>query len=127
MARQMLNVQIAINLSANMGIDWLIHIDIDELFYVPGNSVIDHFIDLENRGISNVKYLNLESISTSFDASDFFKEIKHFKLHPSLLNLTQQNFIKNQVRYLNLPLYYLFYMNGKSAAKISKELLPVCS
>src|SRR5258707_6040459 len=35
MARQILNVDVALKMALELKIDWLLHIDIDELFYSP--------------------------------------------------------------------------------------------
>jgi len=124
MARQMLNVQIAIEMSLEIGIDWILHIDSDELFFCPGKEVNNHFQQMENRGLTAVQYLNFEAIVTQFEVRDFFKEMTFFKKHPALLISHQHEFIKTEQRYNSLPLYFLFYMIGKSSARINPELLP---
>jgi hypothetical protein len=120
----MLNVQIAIDMSLEMQINWLLHIDSDELFYCPNQNVNDHFQQMQAKGLTAVQYLNFEAIVTQFEVNDFFKEMVYFKKHPAVLSPHHHAFIKAQKRYANLPLYFLFYMIGKSAAKIESELLP---
>ena len=43
MARQILNVELAIRQCLIMNIDWIIHIDCDELFVVNRGTLDDHF------------------------------------------------------------------------------------
>ena len=50
MARQQLNVAVAIEASLILGIDWLLHIDVDEAFCSPGKRVEDHFRKLDEEG-----------------------------------------------------------------------------
>src|SRR5262245_16835753 len=46
-ARQPLNMAIALELASNDKIDWLLHIDADEVFYCPTfSNVNDHFAEL---------------------------------------------------------------------------------
>jgi hypothetical protein len=46
MARQQLCVEVALDLARQNDFDWLLHIDIDELFYSPNCSVKEHFMRL---------------------------------------------------------------------------------
>src|SRR4030095_16612518 len=62
MARQELNVEIAIRLSLERNIDWLLHIDIDELFYSKGQTVKEHFKSLSARRVQHISYVNYEAI-----------------------------------------------------------------
>ena len=43
MARQLLNAEHAMNLARAMGFHWLLHIDADELFYMPNGDAPAHF------------------------------------------------------------------------------------
>jgi len=60
-ARQQLNVCIALQLALKDGLQWILHIDIDELFYVtPPTTLKDHFAWLMANGIGQITYLNYE-------------------------------------------------------------------
>ena len=51
MARQLLNTEIANDMAVQMGISWLLHIDIDELFYFPDHDVKTHFSELDRKSV----------------------------------------------------------------------------
>jgi len=46
MARQILNVQLAMEMARRQGLGWLLNIDADELFYSPGQSAGEYFAAL---------------------------------------------------------------------------------
>jgi hypothetical protein len=121
MARQILNVNIAIRLSKEMNIDWLLNIDADELFYLEGESLHEHFTKLDSAKIDSISYHNHEAIPSSMNIENFFLEVNLFKKNFSLLNPTQRDVLnKNLVRGIT---YFNYYWNGKSAAKISKDII----
>jgi len=127
MARQELNVEIAIKLALEMKIQWLLHIDIDELFFPFCNSVGAHFKSLAEGNVDRVTYLNYEAIPERLHIGDYFKEVTLFKKSPSSfpsgsLNDTQTRLIKSIPQ---LPAsFFLFYGNGKQAARVTEQLLP---
>ncbi|ETX07276.1 glycosyltransferase family 2 protein [Candidatus Entotheonella palauensis] len=128
MARQTLNLEVAIDLARQHHIDWLLHIDHDELFYVPGGAAKAHFASLTARNIQGMTYLNHEAVPEQVDILDFFKVATLFKkagpapgeklaFNPqqlALINTTPQ-----------LPSrFFHFYVNGKSAAFVRGGLQP---
>jgi hypothetical protein len=127
MARQELNVEIAIKLALEMKIQWLLHIDIDELFFPFCNSVGNHFRSLAEGNIGRVTYLNYEAIAERFYIGDYFKEVTLFKKPPDslpggCLDDTQTRLIKSIPQ---LPAsFFLFYGNGKQAARVTEQLRP---
>src|SRR5881227_2033303 len=70
MARQELNVAIAVELAIDHRIDWLLHIDIDELFYSPAQTVKEHFGSLSAKGVQQVTYANYEALPDRLDIKD---------------------------------------------------------
>lgn len=127
MARQSLNAEIAIQLAAQKKIDWLLHIDCDELFYLFDGNVSEHFQSLTERRVKNAVYANYEAIPEALRITDFFKKVSLFKrnfwLSPKQrLNSRQRSIIK-KVPQLPDDLF-MFYRNGKSAARIRAGLLP---
>lgn len=91
-ARQTLNAGAA--LAAARGdelggapLDWLVHLDADELFYVhgPGRggaSAPDHFAAAAAAGLARVRYLNHELLTVAGDGESAGPS--HFKLNPRL-------------------------------------------
>ena len=125
--RQELNVEIAIQLALKKNIDWLLHIDCDELFYPFQENVPAHFQSLSDRRIENVVYANYEGIPETMDIEDFFREVtlfkKNFDIFPKLSLSRQQTRVTKDIPQLPDRLF-LFYADGKSAALISNKLLP---
>ena len=127
MARQELNVGIAIKLALKMKIQWLLHIDIDELFFPFCNGVGTHFKSLTEENVGRVTYLNYEAIPERLYIGDYFKEVTLFKKSPDSfpggsLNDKQTRLIRSIPQ---LPAsFFLFYGNGKQAARVTEQLRP---
>ncbi len=122
MARQMLNAQVAMEMALEQGIDWLLHIDADELFYSFTESAPEHFRQLADRGVACVSYPNHEAVPERADVDDFFREVTLFKRNPTTRN--DPGFTPRQSQLLRsvpqIPRkFFLFYGNGKSAARVS--------
>jgi hypothetical protein len=127
MARQMLNVEIAVQLALERQMDWLLHIDVDELFYSPNQSVQEHFLSLARTGVQAVTYLNYEAVPENVVIEDCFREVTLFKKHRltlagKSLSEKQKELVKDIPQFPRK--YFYFYDNGKSAARLSPELLP---
>jgi Glycosyl transferase family 2 len=117
MVRQELNFYVGFHLAKEQGIDWILHIDLDELFYPNGHDVAEYFASLQLNNIRSVTYLNYESLSTSLDSpniylsSSYFK-INHFKNRYWFYTQAQKEFFlqNDWVK----EKYFLYYQNGKS-------------
>jgi hypothetical protein len=118
MTRQEFNFHVAHHISKNDGVDWLLHIDIDELYYPNGCDLQTHFKQLQKSDIRSITYLNYEAIPSALDApsiylsSTFFK-INFFKNKHWFFSERQQAFIRSKP-WLNEK-YFHYYQNGKSA------------
>jgi hypothetical protein len=120
MACQILNVETAIQLALDQGMDWILHIDGDELFY-PGQMMALDWFDQVSDDISQVTFLNHKAAPEVFEVEDYFRDVTLFKknlaaLEPGLCTELQKVSSKSQ--------YFLAYQNGKSAARIHPTLLP---
>jgi hypothetical protein len=120
MSRQILNLETGIQLALDMDMDWILHIDVDELFYWSQGSVADYFSSIPPE-VEQVMFSPLEGAPESFEMIDYFQEVTLFK----------QNFrfLKNQdlsPYFQTYPRkwYFLGYENGKSAARLKHNLLP---
>lgn len=121
MARQVLNVGIAMELARREGLDWLLHIDADELFHAPDSSLADHFASADAQSADTIVYPNFEAVPESDDIGDAFREVDLFKVSPALgpgpftpegaqlLRATPQ---------MPQELFFHFYSNGKSAVRL---------
>ena len=127
MARQVLNLEVAIGLALDQHIDWLLHIDADELFYAPDQSVKEHFAALTARNVPGITYVNYEAVPEQVDIVDYFKEATLFKKVGAGevmegLNDRQRALAKT---FPQIPLtFFHFYRNGKSAARVQAGLQP---
>jgi hypothetical protein len=122
MARQELNVGIAVQLALENDIDWLLHLDIDELFYLATDTLEEHFRALAGRNIERATYLNYEAIPERVEIVDYFREVTLFKKTPRL-SQTQTDLIDSMPELSASS--FLFYGNGKQAGRVSAELLPL--
>jgi hypothetical protein len=125
--RQTLNVEIAIDLARKKKVDWLLHIDCDELFYSFHGNAREHFQTLADRKLNNVVYANYEGIPEAVNIDDYFQRVTLFKrnffLDPRLRLNARQRTVIRQVRQIPEHLF-LFYANGKSAARVTSGLQP---
>ncbi len=122
-ARQLLNMEIAIQLALAQQLDWLLQIDADELFYSPHLSVQEHFAALTKEQVHQATYPNYEAVSQRVEIEDYFKEVTLFKKNLAQLSLAQR---RTLLRYTQkgVNLSFLAYNNGKSAARVEPNLLP---
>jgi len=126
MARQILNVCVAMELARQTKLDWLLHIDSDELFYCPTISVADHFALIDPRKVDAVTYPNFEAIPERIDISDAFREVDLFKYPPAFgPQITPEALAFVRAIPQLPPNQFHFYANGKSAVSLaSRELRP---
>ena len=120
MARQVLNVEHAMNLARDMGLKWLLHIDADELFHLPDGDAAAHFAWLETTQIETVSYANFEALPEAEETGDFFRAVTLFK-KPKLLRAPPSPDAKALIERTGqlAPNFFHFYDNGKSAVRLS--------
>jgi hypothetical protein len=124
MARQQLNVELAMGLARASGHEWLLSIDADELFFSPGESVAQHFESLAATAYETISYPNYEAVPTRDDIHDFFRKVDLFKPPPALA----QSFLIPALRHAEqtisqLKPYFHYYLNGKSAVRLTADTL----
>jgi len=119
MARQALNAGLAIEMALRERIEWLLHIDSDELFYSPAASVGEHFAGLTARGVRHVTYPNYEAVPESAEIGDYFREVTLFKKSPWQLPPE-----KGPGADADAPHHFFYYYEGKSAARLCEGLIP---
>lgn len=128
LARQLLNTELALTWAKEKGMQWLLHIDVDELFYSPDHTVQQHFQSLHAQGIRLVKYVNYEGIPESVTIDNYFKEVTLFKKNPwnppdKRLSEEEKEVIK-AIPQVPDGWFFNFYGNGKSAVYLCDGLLP---
>lgn len=122
MARQLLNVKIAIDLALRAGQRWLLHIDVDELFHCAGSTVAEHFRHAEALGLRQVHYANHELVPLSWQPGDIVREETLFKLSPACVDDERKRWFLS--RFPRRPRYFNYYHWGKAAARVDAGLLP---
>ncbi|MBO0719201.1 MAG: glycosyltransferase family 2 protein [Blastocatellia bacterium] len=127
MARQILNCDVAIRLALERRIQWLLHIDADELFYSPDESVQDHFQALTEANVRQVIYPNHEALPERAEIENPFLETTLFKLNRhwqtgGVYSREQIALIKSVPQLAER--FFLFYTSGKAAAMVTEGLLP---
>ena len=119
MSRQVLNAVLAMGMARERGLDWLLHIDADEVFYSPNESAAAHFSRLQNSPLESVVYLNYEAVPERDEIDDFIREVDLFKRPLSLApNGPDARRMVAETSQL-APKFFSFYSNGKSAVRLS--------
>ncbi|XP_057982668.1 glycosyltransferase-like At3g57200 [Malania oleifera] len=123
--KQSLNMEMAIVMARDTGMDWIIHLDTDELIHPAGireYSLLQLFADVPEN-IDQVVFPNYESGVERDDIKDPFSEVSLFKKNfDHLQRKTYFGSYKEATR--GNPNYFLTYGNGKSAARIQDHLRP---
>ena len=130
--RQMLNALHCLARARADGMDWLLHVDSDELFHPgPGEtSILPHFRYLQDSGCQLFTYYNFESVPrTPLEGGerDCFRTVTVFKRSRCLTPATAAadrclEFWKSRSPMKDL---FLFYQNGKSAVRCDCDAVPV--
>ncbi|MBX2868848.1 MAG: glycosyltransferase family 2 protein [Acidiferrobacterales bacterium] len=120
-ARQTLNAELAMQYALSDGMNWLLHIDSDELFWISDSTIHPHLDRLGEIGLVSVKYHNFEAIPEKENIENCFLEVNTFK-KPSKL-LTKQGIDRNNLWPSNRK-YFNFYSNGKSMCQVREDMVP---
>ncbi|KAI5056586.1 hypothetical protein GOP47_0028404 [Adiantum capillus-veneris] len=123
--KQSLNMEMAIVMAREAGMDWIIHLDTDELLHPAGAgeySLRRLLADVE-KSVDTVVFPNYETAVEQDDISDPFGEVSMFKKnYDHVTKETYFGLYKEATR--GNPNYFLTYGNGKSAARIQDHLRP---
>lgn len=144
-ARQVMNAETALVLAKQEKCTWLVHLDIDELFYTgpevrsedENNNVkhdefcskyqfkhvplvTEHFRMLEDKDVYHMTYINHEAVPETHEVSDYFKEVSLFRRHHFSIPMTAQarEAMKFWEQRTNHGQYLLVYDCGKSATRV---------
>ncbi|MFN8576687.1 MAG: glycosyltransferase family 2 protein [Candidatus Sericytochromatia bacterium] len=115
MARQILNTKVSLNICLELKIDWLLHIDIDELLYLTSEKSIKEYLNkVSYYGYETVTFNNLEALPEKTHIVDYFKEVRLFKKNAIYYNKYDE-ITTGETR----KEFYMAYQNGKSIVKVS--------
>ncbi|XP_022764927.1 glycosyltransferase-like KOBITO 1 [Durio zibethinus] len=123
--KQSLNMEMAIVMARDAGMDWILHLDTDELIHPAGAreySLRQLLLDVPSN-VDMVIFPNYESSVERDDIKDPFSEVSMFKKnYDHLPKDTYFGMYKESTR--SNPNYFLTYGNGKAAARIQDHLRP---
>lgn len=114
-ARQCLNVDLTMAVARAIGVDWLVHLDIDELLCIAGRwPSLSAFFEV-NQHCDMVHFTNHEAVPEAWHIGDYFAEVTLFKRNPGMLNEVQMQAVRDAFG----ERYFFAYTNGKSAARLA--------
>ncbi|CAH9062619.1 unnamed protein product [Cuscuta europaea] len=123
--KQSLNMEMGIVMAREAGMDWIFHLDTDELIHPAGTrefSVRELLADIPSH-TDMVVFPNYESSVERDNIKEPFSEVSMFKKsYDHLIKETYFANYKDATR--GNPNYFLTYGNGKSAARIKDHLRP---
>lgn len=79
MSRQILNAEEAIGLAEKDGMDWIVHIDSDEMIYLPRKTSVQEVYQNIPDNVQNVHFYNYEVALTEQDAKNCFRDHTLFR------------------------------------------------
>lgn len=124
---QQLNARHAIALAVKRGLDWLLHIDADELFDPgPAGDAPAHFRELSRAGAATFCYLNVEAVPEAHGIVDPFREVTLFKRSLELVDPTPD--AKEAVAFWQARQegsFFYYYDNGKAAVRVHANARPL--
>ncbi|KAI3851478.1 hypothetical protein MKW92_044893 [Papaver armeniacum] len=123
--KQSLNMEMAIVMARDADVDWIIHLDTDELLHPAGarEYSLRQLLSDVPRNVDMVIFPNYESSVERDDIKEPFTEVSMFKKnYDHLPKDTYFGMYKEAIR--SNPNYFLTYGNGKSAARIQDHLRP---
>lgn len=115
--RQALNVRVAQEMCFNDKIDWLFHIDDDELINISNWKSVGDYLYFLPDNIPQINLINYEALYEEESYEEVFSSrIKSFKKNPFYLSASQR--LKAQ-QLKSKRYYYCSYAHGKSALNIN--------
>ncbi|MDO6685866.1 MULTISPECIES: alpha-amylase family glycosyl hydrolase [unclassified Agarivorans] len=125
MVRQEANLRFALKKASKDKVSWLLHIDIDELFYVPTYDAKAHFNEVAKSGKKNILYANAEALIDSknttriLPSSKLFKR-NFFKQNKWVFTQAQRDLLKSLG--IKPEHFFHYYQNGKSAVHLDQGI-----
>eukprot|EP01018_Ginkgo_biloba_P031437 Gb_04570 [translate_table: standard] len=123
--KQSLNMEMAIVMAREGNMDWIIHLDTDELLHPAGAkeySLRQLLLDVAH-DVDMVVFPNYESAIERDDIKEPFSEVSMFKKnYDHVTKETYFGLYKEATR--GNPNYFLTYGNGKAAARVQDHLRP---
>lgn len=119
MVKQTFAITLAIQIAKGENMDWIMHIDPDELFVAesePSYSIAD-VLDRQYPYVSSVRFMNNEATPEYEMVRNRFDEVSLFRVHKNFLT-PAANLQRAKARLGDNRSYLNLYVNGKSAARV---------
>ncbi|CAK9001150.1 unnamed protein product [Durusdinium trenchii] len=126
-SRQILNNEHALLHARELGMDWLLHVDSDELLCLP-EPAPRFFGRLTARGCTMYTFCNVEGVPETADSTDVLQSVRLFRQNMGWVPRNPpagRAFFQWQLR---LGGWFISYENGKAAVSVThaKKCLSVC-
>jgi hypothetical protein len=119
-ARQVRNMGVAMDLARRQGLDWLLHIDVDELFFSPNETIAALFAP--GQAFDTIQFPNFEAVPEASEITDPFRAVDLFKI-PASFNpgpfTAEGEALLRATTQLQPGFRFHFYSNGKSAVRLA--------
>uniref|UniRef100_A0A1D2A8P6 Glycosyltransferase family 92 protein n=2 Tax=Auxenochlorella protothecoides TaxID=3075 RepID=A0A1D2A8P6_AUXPR len=122
---QSLNMEEAIKLARKDDMDWILHVDTDELMYPAGSPgfSLQEVLGAVPSHVDSLVFPNYEALPEREDVLNPFLEVTLFK--KNFQHIVSDLYFKNYVSVAHgNPNYFVTYANGKAAARIHPGLRP---
>lgn len=122
---QSLNMEVGIEMAQHDGIDWLLHVDTDELIYPSGSPAfsLQEVLGSVPHDVDTLVFPNYESLPEREDVADPFLEVSLFK--KNYAHVVSDLYFKSYGAVARgNPNYFITYGNGKSAARVQQGMRP---
>ncbi|KFM23531.1 hypothetical protein F751_4413 [Auxenochlorella protothecoides] len=122
---QSLNMEEAIKLARKDDMDWILHVDTDELMYPAGSPgfSLQEVLGAVPSHVDSLVFPNHEALPEREDVLNPFLEVTLFK--KNFQHIVSDLYFKNYVSVAHgNPNYFVTYANGKAAARIHPGLRP---
>ncbi|CAL1385734.1 unnamed protein product [Linum trigynum] len=123
--KQSLNMEMAIVMAREEGMDWILHLDTDELIHPAGapEYSLRRLLSDVPEDVNMVVFPNYESSVERDDIKEPFSQVSMFKKNYDHLP-REVYFGSYREATRGNPNYFLTYGNGKSAARVQDDLRP---
>jgi hypothetical protein len=121
-ALQLCNMAAGLDLARRDGASWLLHIDVDELFFAGERSATEHFALLDALGMAQARYINHEAVGERDEHDDYFAEMTLFKRNPA--EVPREALASQRAFWEERGGYFLAYANGKCAVRVLDGVVP---
>ena len=105
------------------GMDWLLHIDTDELFVPEAHASIPQAFEAVDATDPTIRVLNLEAQLEAGDVTSPFLQVTLFRNHQYFTTKESQHYRSTFKQGVNTGWLYL-YTNGKSAVRLDNKTAP---